>query len=214
MREALEKLDLALRRLLDLVAPRLDVVAQPDALVRVGDVLDLVRDRRAVRLAEARQHVGQRVARNFHAQHARGNRALQRRRQAVRLRLERRVADRRRAERIEICRKVTVPAIRGDDRHAGGDRAQHLVRRTARVAPADRRERNLRHRRRLQSERREDRLVKSVPALQQLVDATQIFAGLCALNHAVIVGARDLHHSAKRRADAATVRSRVANPGG
>ena len=60
----------------------------------------------------------------------------------------------------------------------------------------------------------EDRFVKSVFALQQLVDAAQILARLRALNHAVIVGARHLHDFAKRRADAATVRSRLPNPGG
>ncbi len=42
---------------------------------------------------------------------------------------------------------------------------------------------------------REDRFVESVFALQQLVDATQIFAGLRSLNDAVIVGARELHHA-------------------
>ncbi len=50
-------------------------------------------------------------------------------------------------------------------------------------------------RRGLQPERREDRLVESVLALQQLVDAAQILARLGALNHAVIVRAGDLHHA-------------------
>ena len=70
--EALERVDLdqALEQRPALVArqlvaerARLDVLAQPHALAVRGDVLDLIRDRAAVGLAQVRQRVGERRAR-------------------------------------------------------------------------------------------------------------------------------------------------------
>src|SRR3712207_2412757 len=72
--------------------PGLDVLAQPDALAVRGDVLDLVGDRPAVRLAQVRQRVGQRRARDVDAQDLRGDLRHQLRRQADLLRVERGVA--------------------------------------------------------------------------------------------------------------------------
>ena len=197
-RKPLQKFDLPLRRKADLVLARLDVVAQPDALRCVRDVFDLVRDRRAVGFLEMRQHVGQRVPGHLHAQDAGRNRAHQRRRKIVRLRFERRVADRFRAERIEVRGEVAEAPVRGDDRHAGGDRAQHVVRRFRNGGAGDGRPRvggseRLRRFGGVQTQRREDRFVKTVFALQQFVDATQILARLRALDHAMVVRAGHLH---------------------
>ena len=44
------------------VGARLDGLAQPEALAMAREVLDLVRDRPRVRLAQARQRVGERLA--------------------------------------------------------------------------------------------------------------------------------------------------------
>ena len=76
-------------------AAGLDRAPQPDALLVVGDVLDLVRDRAAVGLAELRQDVCERLAREVDAEVAGRDPRLQLGRQ-LRLetaRLERRVAD-------------------------------------------------------------------------------------------------------------------------
>ena len=112
------------------VAARLDRLAQPDALLVVGEVLELVGDRAAVGLRELRQDVGERLARDVHAQDRRGDARLQLGRQ-LRLeaqRLERRVADRLRAERVEPGREVPVRAVRLDERHRGRDAAEQLRR--------------------------------------------------------------------------------------
>jgi hypothetical protein len=75
--EALERVDLreaaqelALSRRGPSAAERagLDLLAQPDALAVRGDVLDLVGDRAAVGLAQVRQRVGERRARDADAQ--------------------------------------------------------------------------------------------------------------------------------------------------
>jgi hypothetical protein len=118
---------------------------------------------------------------------------LQGGRQTVRRRFERGVTDRRRTQRIQVGGEMPVPAIRRDDGHARRGGTKHFVRGRRRRG-TDRRERNLRYRRGLQTQRREDRFVEAALALQQLVDVAQIFPGLRALDDAVIVGARELHH--------------------
>ncbi len=92
-------------------------------------------------------------------------------------------------------------AIGGDQRHARADRAQDLVggRGKSRRRGASRRGRRrnaveLRRRRGLEAERCEDLFVKFRSALEQFVDAAQVFAGLRTLHDAMIVGARYLHH--------------------
>ena len=63
LRQALEQAPLLLGVERLAVGARLDRLAQPDALLVVGDVLDLVGDRAGVDLAQARERVGERLAR-------------------------------------------------------------------------------------------------------------------------------------------------------
>ena len=115
------------------VAARLDRLAEPDALRVVGDVLDLVGDRARVDLAQARQRVEQRLARDVEPEQLRGDPRLELRASAAdeaRL-VERRVAHRLRAERIEPRREVAVHAVRLDERHRGRDPAEQARRRPA-----------------------------------------------------------------------------------
>ena len=58
-------------------AARLDRLAEPDALRVVRDVLDLVRDRARVDLAQAREGLEQRLARDVQPEHARGDPRLE-----------------------------------------------------------------------------------------------------------------------------------------
>ena len=114
------------------VAARLDRMPQPDALLVVGDVLDLVCDRPAVDLAELRQHVRQGLALDSHSEHRRGNRLLQLRSELrdEQVRLERRVSDGLGAERVEVRGQMTVSPVGLDQRHRGGNASeQSLVRR-------------------------------------------------------------------------------------
>ena len=200
------------------VASGLDVVAQPLALTRVRDVLDLVGDRRAVRLARFGSTSAS-VLPGTLTRSTRGrNRAHERRRQSVGLRFERRVADRRRAERIEMRREMSVAAVRRDDRHARGDGAQHLVggwrRNRAGSARGRERRRDCGTGAGLQYRAIRRLFVETVAPLQQFVDAAKILARLRALNHAMIVGARHLHDLSKRPAVGAIARWRRAKPGG
>ena len=110
------------------VATRLDRLAQPDALLMVGQVLELVRDRPAVGLGEPGQHVGERAAGDGDAQDGGGDTRLELGRQ-LRLeaqRLERGIADRLGAERVEPRCEVAVGAVRLDERHRGRDAAEQL----------------------------------------------------------------------------------------
>ena len=118
-RQPLEQPPLLVRgeRLAELA--RLDRPAQPSPLLVVGDVLDLVRNRPAVGLLEQRQRLGERLGRNVEAEQLGGDLALELGRQ-VRgnaVGVERRVADRLRAERVEPRREVAVGAVRVDERH-------------------------------------------------------------------------------------------------
>ena len=121
------------------VAARLDRLPQPDPLLVVGDVLDLVRDRPGVRLAQPRQRIGERLALDVEAQQRGRDARLQLRRQLrdQALGLERRVARRLGAERVEVRREVAVHPKRLDERHRRGDPAEQLVvRRPAPPEPA------------------------------------------------------------------------------
>ena len=112
---------------------------QPDALLVVGDVLDLVRDRPAVDLAELRQDVRQGLALDSHSEHRCGNRLLQLRSELrdEQVRLERRVADGLGAQRVEVRGQMTVSPVGLDQRHRGGDalRAESRPARSGRLAP-------------------------------------------------------------------------------
>ena len=102
-------------------------------------MLDLVGHGAAVDLAERRQRLLQRLARHVDAEQLRGDARLQLRRQRrdqPRL-VERRIAERLRAERVEPSGEVAVHPVRLDERHRGGDAAeQGLVDRGPAQAPA------------------------------------------------------------------------------
>ena len=106
-----------------MVAARLDHRPQPDALLVVGDVLDLVGARPAVDLAQLRQDLGQRLAGNVHAEDVGRDQGLQLGRQLglAALGVERGVADRLAAERVEPRCEVSMRAVGGDERHRGRD---------------------------------------------------------------------------------------------
>ena len=87
----------------------LDRLPQPHALLVVGEVLELVRDRAAVRLRELRQDVGERLAGNVHAQHRGRDLRLELGRQ---LRLE--------AERLERRDRRPAPSRAGRAARRGG----------------------------------------------------------------------------------------------
>src|SRR4051812_3128595 len=99
------------------VAPGLDRLAEPDALLVAGEMLELVGDRAAVRLRELREDIGERLSGNVNAEHGRGDLRLQLRRQLrfETKRLERRVADGLRPERIEPSSEMPVRAMRLDE---------------------------------------------------------------------------------------------------
>ena len=107
----------------------LDRLAQPDALLVVGDVLDLVCARAGVRLLQLRKHVRQGLPGEVHAEELRGNLPLelQRQRRNEALRLERRVSHRLRAEGIEPRGEVAVRAVSLHESHGCGDGAEKLL---------------------------------------------------------------------------------------
>ena len=111
------------------VATRLDRMPQPDALLVVGDVLDLVRDRPAVRLAQLRQRVGECLPQPVQPQDGRRDPRLQLRGQLgdEPLRLERRIARRLGPEGVEVRGEMAVHAEGLDERHRGGDAAHELL---------------------------------------------------------------------------------------
>src|SRR4029450_6254175 len=84
------------------VAAGLDRMPQPHTLLVVRDVLDLVRDRSAIDLAQLREDVGERLSVDADTEHWRGDPGLELRcqRRLEQLRLERGVAGGLRAERI------------------------------------------------------------------------------------------------------------------
>jgi len=107
-------------------ASRLDRLPQPDALGVVGDVLDLVRARPHVDVAQPRQRFEERVARDVEAKEACRDAGLQLGRQGRDQPglVERRVAHRLGAERIEARGKMAVHPVRLDERHRGSDPAE------------------------------------------------------------------------------------------
>jgi hypothetical protein len=103
----------------DVEAAGLDRLAQPDALGVIRDVLDLVGARSHVHLTQPRERLEQRVAGDVEAQQARRDPRLElgRQRGDEPGLVERGVAHRLRAERIESRSEVAVHAIRLDERH-------------------------------------------------------------------------------------------------
>ena len=92
----------------------------------IGDVLDLVRNRSGVGLAEIRQRVRQRLARHVHAQDGRGDPRLQLRRQLrdQALGFERGIPGRLGSERVEMRGQMAVHAVGLDERHRRRDAAE------------------------------------------------------------------------------------------
>ena len=112
------------------VRTRLDRLAEPDALLVVRDVLDLVRHRPAVRLAQMRQRLRERIAGNGDPQNARRDLCLElgcERRMEV-LGHEPGIADGIGAKRVESRGEVTVHPMRLDQSHRRGDAAQQILR--------------------------------------------------------------------------------------
>jgi hypothetical protein len=110
------------------VAPRLDRLAEPDPLLMVGKVLELVRDRAAVGLCELGQDIGEGLPGDGDPQDGRRNASLQLGRQLglEPERFERRVTDRLGTERIETGREVAVRAVRLDECHRRSDATEQL----------------------------------------------------------------------------------------
>ena len=111
------------------VAARLDRLPQPHALCMVGEVLDLVGHRAAVDLTEVRQRLLQRLAGDVDAEERGGNALLQlgrERRDQPRL-VQRRVAERLGAERVEAGGEMAVHAMGLDERHRRGDGAEQRL---------------------------------------------------------------------------------------
>ena len=123
LRQATEQRNLPVRRERLPEPPRLDRLAQPDALGVVGDVLDLVGDRAAVDLAQPRQRLEETVPLNIEPEQPGGYPRLQlrgERRYETRL-VERRIACRLGAKRVEPRREVTVHPVGLHERHRRGD---------------------------------------------------------------------------------------------
>jgi hypothetical protein len=179
------------------VLARLDHPPQPHPLLAVRDVLDLVGDCAAVRLPQPRHDVGQRLAADVRLQHARRNAVHDLGAQAVAPGLQRRLADRRAAERVELGGQVTVRAERGDQQHAGGhvreELGVHCPRRARGGRDGD--EQLLAAPPFLGPQCLRDLVVEPVFALQQLVHQLQERAGFGALDDAVVVRAADRHES-------------------
>ncbi len=111
------------------VAAGLDRLPQPHTLLVVGDVLDLVCDRPAVRLAEARQRIGERLAADEEAQRRGSDARLQLGRQLrdEPFRLERGIAGWLGAKRVEPRREVAVHAVGLHQSHCGSDTADEFL---------------------------------------------------------------------------------------
>ena len=192
---------LRLRRLA--VRARLDVLAQPDPLLVVRDVLDLVGDRAGVGLAQLRERVGEGLAGHGHSEDRSRDAAHQLVVEAHGGGLERGVADRLGSERVEARGEVAVHAL---CLHQRGGRLDRLEQRRVHTGFSRRGgggRNRLRGRDRRRSWRalgarghahgREDGVVEAVLALQQLVDAAQERAGLRTLDDAVVVGRGHRH---------------------
>ena len=128
LREPVQQCAALVRRELGAEAARLDRLPQPDALGVIGDVLDLVRDRPRVDLAQARERVEQCLSRHREPEQAGRDPRLQLRRQR-RLEprfVERGVAHRLRPEWVEAGIQVPVHPVRLDERHRRGDSGDQL----------------------------------------------------------------------------------------
>ncbi len=215
MHEALQRVDLdqALEQREPLVAgqrlaerPGLDLLAQPHALAVGGDVLDLIRDRPAVGLAQVRQGVGESRPGHPHAQDLGGDLGHQLGREPQRLGVKRRVALGLGAERVQARGEMAVGAERLQQRGGGLHGLQQLFVGGAARGPAARllgggrgrggcgsRRWHRRSGTELDAERGEDAVVEAELPLQVLLDAPQEAARLRSLDDAVVVGGGHRH---------------------
>jgi hypothetical protein len=110
-------------------AARFDRLAQPDPLSVVGDVLDLVRDRPRVDLAQARQRVEQGLTGHREPEEASGDARLQLRgqRRDEACLVERRVPHRLRAQRVETRVQVAVHPVCLHERHRSSNPGEKLL---------------------------------------------------------------------------------------
>ena len=186
------------------VGPGLDVLAQPDALLVVRDVLDLVGDRAGVGLAQVRERVGEGLAGHGHAQHRRRDAGASARRSGRRLpgssagsptgsdpsgsRRAARWPCMRWAFTSEVAAWTAWSSAASATCAAAGVVAagtgSAAVAAAGSAAPSAR----ARHAHGL-----EDPVVEAVLALEQLVDAAQERPRLRALDHAVVVGRGHRH---------------------
>ena len=123
LREPVQQRAALVRRELGAEAARLDRLPQPDALGVIRDVLDLVRDRPGVDLAQARERVEQCLSRHREPEQTGRDPRLQVRRQR-RLEprfVERGVTHRLRPERVEAGVQVPVHPVGLDERHRCSD---------------------------------------------------------------------------------------------
>ena len=204
MHEALERVDLdqALEQRLALLVrerlaegARLDLLAQPHALAVAGDVLDLVRDRAAVGLAQVRQRVGERRARDADAQDARRDLRHQLGRQSSGSGSSAGSPTGLGAERVEARGEVAVRAEGLQQRDGRLDRLQQLLarrrgggrRRAGAAAAAAAAPAPAAAARQRDAERGEDALVEVVLALQVALDQLQEAPRLGALDDAMVV---------------------------
>ena len=103
---------------------RFDHLSQPHALLMTADVLDLVCDRTAVGRLEMRQCFRERFAWDINAEHLGGNPGHDVGRESQPADVERRIARRLAAERIEMRGEVAEISVRPDERIGGGDVAK------------------------------------------------------------------------------------------
>ena len=129
LRQLLEQSPVLLRRERLPVTAGLDRLPEPDSLLVVGDVLDLVGDRPAVGLLEPGQDVRERLSFEPNPQHRGRNLRLELGCQPgdEPLWLERRVADRLGAEGVEVRCEVPVHPVGLDEGHRSRDRAKERL---------------------------------------------------------------------------------------
>ncbi len=92
------------------------MLTQPDALLVARDVLDFERDGAAVRGAKIRQYLSKGATGHVDTEQVGGDLLHHLLGEAVRRRVHRRIADRRRTKRIQVRAEVTVSSVCLDER--------------------------------------------------------------------------------------------------
>ncbi len=177
------------------VGARFDLLPKPDPLFVGADVLDLVGHGAAVGGLEVRKRLGERPPGNRDAEHLRRDGRHDLGREAQGRRIERGVADRGGAQRVEGGGEVAVHAEGLDERHRRGHVVQHLrgdrVRALLPLGGRGRLDQLVAHGGELEA--LVHQVVEALLAVQQVLDGRQERARLRALDHAVVVRAGDRH---------------------